>query len=62
MVYRDGVFLKTVLAPDTSTSDNSTDGATAYSYSVRSYDFANNLSGLSAPLTVTTPPDAGHPS
>lgn len=54
MLYRDGVFLKTVLAPETATVDIGLTESTTYSYTIRAYDYAGNLSPMSGPASATT--------
>jgi len=54
-VYRDGAFLRSVLAPATLTSDVGLSGSTTYTYTVRAYDGATNFSGYSTAVTTTTP-------
>src|SRR5262249_35624867 len=52
-VYRDGALVLTT--PSTSISDGGLLPGTTYSYRVAAFDFANNTSSQSSPLTVTTP-------
>ncbi len=53
-VYRGGTQIATVTT-GTGHVDNTVQPATAYSYTVRAYDAAGNLSAASAAATVTTP-------
>ena len=48
-VYRNGVFLKQVLAPATSTSDTGLTASASYSYTVLAIDNANNASAAGRP-------------
>lgn len=52
-VYRNGSQIGT--SGTTSYTDGTTAGTTAYSYTVRAYDAAGNLSGQSNTATITTP-------
>lgn len=54
-IYKNGAFLKQVLAPATSTSDSGLAASTAFSYTVSAFDHANNQSAQSAAATATTP-------
>src|SRR5438552_9408301 len=54
-VYRNGVFVKQVLAPATSTADPGMAPATAYSYAVAALDNAGNQSATSIPVSASTP-------
>lgn len=54
-ISRNGVLIKTVLAPATSTSDTTVAGATTYSYTVSATDNKGNTSSASTPAGVTTP-------
>lgn len=54
-VYRNGTFLKQVLAPATSTSDTGLVQLTTYRYSIQSIDKAGNRSAMSLTNTATTP-------
>src|SRR5437867_5109325 len=54
-VYRNGVFVKQVLAPATSTADPGMAPATAYSYAVAALDNAGNQSAQSIPARASTP-------
>src|SRR5437660_3184553 len=54
-VYRNGVFVKQVLAPATSTADPGMAPATAYSYAVAALDNAGNQSATSIPASASTP-------
>ena len=51
-VYRDGTLLQTTFA--TSFTDTGLTQATAYSYTVAAFDYANNVSDQSAPLDAET--------
>jgi CheY-like chemotaxis protein len=53
-VYRNGVFLRQVLAPATSTSDTGLAQMTTYSYQVLAVDRSRNASAKSAPAYATT--------
>lgn len=55
-VYRNGSFLKQVLAPSASTSDAGLAASTTYSYRVAAVDNAGNISPLSTPGSTTTAP------
>jgi hypothetical protein len=63
-VYRNGGFLKQVLAPATSTTDPGCGASTVYSYAVTAFDHAGNASGQSTSATTNTPacPDTTRPS
>jgi fibronectin type 3 domain-containing protein len=63
-LYRNGAFVKLVLAPATSTSDTGLAGAQAYTYTLVAIDNAGNASAVSAGSTATTPAcgDATAPS
>src|SRR5439155_25059398 len=54
-VYRDGVYLKQVMAPATSASDRGLAASTVYSYAVLAMDNAGNASGMSATASTNTP-------
>ena len=54
-VFRDGLLVGTVSAPTTSFADASALASTTYGYTVRARDASNNLSALSASVSVTTP-------
>src|SRR5439155_22791175 len=54
-VYRNGTFLKQVLAPATSTSDTGLAGSSGYDYTVSAVDNANNASAVSAVANALTP-------
>src|SRR5213593_1547585 len=54
-VYRNGAFLKQVLAPATSTSDTGLSGSSAYSYTVSAVDNAGNASAVSTAASAFTP-------
>jgi chitodextrinase len=51
-IYRDGVLLRTT--PATTYTDSGLTPRTSYSYTVAAYDFANDVSLQSTPLTVMT--------
>src|SRR5712692_5804467 len=53
-VYRNGIFLKLVLAPATSTSDTGLTASTGYSYAVAAVDNAGNTSAPSATASTST--------
>ena len=55
-IYRNGSFLKQVLAPVTSTSDTGLAASTSYSYTVSAVDNAGNPSAQTAAVAATTPP------
>jgi hypothetical protein len=55
-VYRNGTYLKQVLAPATTTSDTSLQGSTNYSYTVSAIDNAGNESAQSGAKVATTSP------
>src|ERR1051326_5339909 len=57
-LYRNGVYLKQVLAPATTTSDIGLTGSTEYSYTIFAVDDANNASAKSAAVSATTPASA----
>src|SRR5206468_4098975 len=63
-VYRNGSYLKQVLAPATSTSDASLAASTSYSYTVLAIDNANNQSAQSVAASAATPgcPDTVPPT
>jgi hypothetical protein len=54
-VLRDGAVVGSVASPTLTYSDTTAAPATAYSYTVRAKDAANNLSAASSPANVTTP-------
>ena len=54
-LYRNGAFMKQVLAPSTTTSDAPVLQFANYSYQVLAVDFAGNASGMSNPANVTVP-------
>jgi len=60
-VYRDGAFLKQVLAPATSTSDAGLLASTTYTYTILAFDNALNFSAQSAPISRATPACGGAP-
>jgi chitodextrinase len=51
-VYRNGVLIHTT--PASSYTDSGLSANTTYAYTVAAFDYANNVSGQSAPLQVTT--------
>src|SRR5262245_1684770 len=53
-VYRNGIFLKQVLAPATATSYTGLAASTTYNYAVAAVDNARNVSARSTPATETT--------
>jgi chitodextrinase len=63
-VYRNGAFLRLVLAPGTSTDDTGRSPSTTYTYTVRALDNAGNVSAQSSAASATTPacPDTTAPS
>ena len=63
-VYRNGGFVKQVMAPATSTSDPGLGASSVYSYVVAAFDHAGNVSGQSTAATTNTPacPDTTRPS
>src|SRR5262249_1436253 len=63
-LYRNGTFVKLVLAPAVSTTDTGLAASTLYSYTVRAVDNAGNLSGPSAAASTNTPacPDTTPPT
>jgi len=54
-IYRNGAFVKQVLAPTTSTSDTGLSAQTNYSYRVSAVDNAGNQSAQSTAASATTP-------
>ncbi|MNW40554.1 Alpha-amylase precursor [compost metagenome] len=54
-IYRDSVQVGTSLT--TSYTDTGLTAETTYSYTVKAYDLANNISAESSPITTTTLPD-----
>jgi uncharacterized protein YkwD/chitodextrinase len=54
-VLRNGTQLATVPAPTTTYSDRTVSGAVSYTYSVRAYDAAGNLSVATSAASATTP-------
>ena len=62
-VYRNGVYLKQVLTPATSSSDSSLAASTVYSYAVIAMDNAGNASAMSTTTSTNTPgcPVSGGP-
>ena len=59
-VYRNGILLGST--PSTAYFDASAAANTTYSYTVRAYDAAGNVSGPSTAATVTTPGDPESPA
>src|SRR5258705_6900983 len=53
-LYRNGSFVKQVMAPATSTSDTALGASTTYSYQVSAMDNAGNESTRSAPVNSAT--------
>src|SRR5204862_322505 len=62
-VYRNGVYLKQVLTPATSSSDGGLAASTVYSYAVKAVDNAGNASAMSTTASSNTPgcPVSGGP-
>jgi hypothetical protein len=58
VVYRDGVALALTLATPSFTDAKAAPGTT-YQYAVQARDNVGNLSAISAPVSVTTPPVTG---
>ncbi len=56
-VYRDGIFIGTTTATNTSYTDDTASASTTYLYEVLAYDAADNKSGLSDALYVVTSHD-----
>lgn len=54
-IYRDGAESELATVEATSYSDTSVAPGTTYSYAVRAFDAAGNMSALSAPASATTP-------
>jgi fibronectin type 3 domain-containing protein len=63
-VYRDGVQIDSVAAPQTAYSDPSVQASTTYTYKVTAFDAAGNESAKSSGAKATTsgPPDTQDPS
>jgi chitodextrinase len=57
IIYRDGVYLKSVAT--TTTNDTDLSESTAYCYSLAAFDAANNTSGQSAQVCATTTANVG---
>jgi fibronectin type 3 domain-containing protein len=55
-VYRNGAFLKTVMAPGTSATDTAISPSVSYSYALTAVDYAGNVSSMSSPASITPPP------
>ena len=53
-VYRNGVYMKQVLAPATSSSDGGLAASTVYSYAVKAVDNAGNASAMSTTASTNT--------
>jgi hypothetical protein len=58
-VYRDGTFVRQVMAPATSMNDTGLSAARVYSYVVAAKDNAGNASGMSAAAMTNTPACTG---
>jgi hypothetical protein len=58
-VYRNGAFVRQVMAPSTSLADPGLSASTVYSYAVAATDNAGNVSGMSATTIINTPACAG---
>jgi hypothetical protein len=58
-VYRNGALIATV-ASATAYTDSTAAPSTTYSYTLKAFDAAANVSGVSAAASVTTPPLAGN--
>src|SRR5262249_51023621 len=58
-LYRNGVFVRQVLAPTTSTADTGLGASTTYAYAVSAIDNAGNESARSGTVNGTTPACAG---
>jgi hypothetical protein len=58
-VYRNGAFVRQVMAPSTSLADPGLSASTVYSYAVAATDHAGNVSGMSAATITNTPACAG---
>src|SRR5205814_812570 len=54
-IYRNGVFVKAVLASSTSTADSGLLGSTTYAYTITAFDGAGNSSAASGSKIITTP-------
>lgn len=54
-VYRDGALYASVSGTSTSYTDTSVLGGSTHSYAVQARDIADNVSGLTSTITVTTP-------
>jgi chitodextrinase len=54
-VYRNGTFVRQVVAPSTSLTDAGLSASTVYSYAVSATDNAGNVSGLSSAAITNTP-------
>ncbi|HZV47298.1 MAG TPA: fibronectin type III domain-containing protein, partial [Thermodesulfovibrionales bacterium] len=63
-VYKNGSYLKQVLAPATSTTDSGLAASSTYSYTILAVDNAGNPSAQSAPASASTPayPDTTAPT
>ena len=59
-IYRNGIFLKQVAAPATSTSDTGLSPSTGYNYSVLAIDRTRNASAKSPVVWVSTPSCLGN--
>jgi Calcineurin-like phosphoesterase len=60
-IYRDGAQLATADGSATSFLDASVAPATTYTYAMEAFDAAGNRSGLSLPVSATTPAAGGDP-
>jgi CheY-like chemotaxis protein/chitodextrinase len=58
-IYRNGVFLKQVLAPETTTSDTGLLASTSYGYHIIAVDKSRNVSPKSVTVYTTTPACSG---
>ena len=54
-VYRNGSFVRQVMAPSTALTDTAVVASTVYSYAVSAVDHAGNVSGMSATALTNTP-------
>src|SRR5207248_2313031 len=58
-IYRNGVYLRSVLAPTTSVGDTGLAASTAYSYTLAAVDNVGNTSSVSGAASATTPACTG---
>ncbi len=58
-LYRNGVYVKQIPAPTTSTTDTGLTGSTTYNYTVAAVDYTGNQSGQTLAKSVTTPACGG---